>query len=84
MIFVLTRVAYRLNTFPLIHVNFIHALFNLLALVPLMERFEAEQGTLLSLAFFFGRRPYLALSSQTARLTNAQQPCPPYRQRYIF
>ena len=47
--------AYRLNTFPLVHVNFIHALINLLALAPLLERFEAEHGTLLSLALFFGR-----------------------------
>ncbi|KAI4149024.1 MAG: hypothetical protein LQ340_004819 [Diploschistes diacapsis] len=31
-------------------------LFNTLALVPLMERFEADHGTLLSAAFFVGRR----------------------------
>ncbi|KAF7563719.1 hypothetical protein G7046_g360 [Stylonectria norvegica] len=46
--------AYRLSTFPLIHLNVIHALLNLLALTPLMERFEAEYGTLTSLALFFG------------------------------
>ncbi|MCJ1378053.1 putative rhomboid protease [Xylographa soralifera] len=45
---------YRLNTYPLIHVNFLHALFNALALTPLMERFEAENGTLVTLAMFFG------------------------------
>jgi len=45
---------YRLNTFPLLHLNFFHALFNTLALTPLMERFEAEFGTLTSLALFFG------------------------------
>lgn len=46
--------AYRMNTFPLIHVNFLHALMNVLALTPLMERFESEYGTLTSLAMFFG------------------------------
>lgn len=47
---------YRLNTFPLLHLNFFHALFNTMALTPLMERFEAEFGTLTSLALFFGRK----------------------------
>jgi membrane associated rhomboid family serine protease len=46
---------YRLNTFPLIHQNFFHMIFNILALTPLMERFEAEFGTLTSLSLFFGR-----------------------------
>ncbi|KAL8915552.1 MAG: hypothetical protein Q9171_000117 [Xanthocarpia ochracea] len=45
---------YRLNTYPLIHRNFLHAFFNTLALVPLLERFEAEHGTLLSGAMFGG------------------------------
>ncbi|RYP32337.1 hypothetical protein DL766_004012 [Monosporascus sp. MC13-8B] len=45
---------YRLNTFPLIHLNFFHAILNVLALTPLMERFEAEFGTLTSLSLFFG------------------------------
>lgn len=48
--------AYRMNTFPLIHLNFLHALLNVLALTPLMERFESEYGTLTSLAMFFGRK----------------------------
>lgn len=46
--------AYRLSTFPLIHLNFIHTFLNVLALTPLMERFENEYGTLTSLALFFG------------------------------
>ncbi|KAH8653323.1 rhomboid family protein [Xylariales sp. PMI_506] len=46
--------AYRINTFPLIHLNFFHTLFNVLALTPLLERFENEHGTLTSLAMFFG------------------------------
>ncbi|KAI1412697.1 hypothetical protein F5Y13DRAFT_162510 [Hypoxylon sp. FL1857] len=45
---------YRINTFPLIHINFFHALFNILSLTPLLERFENEFGTLTSLALFFG------------------------------
>lgn len=47
---------YRLSTFPLIHVNFLHAILNVLALTPLMERFENEYGTLTTLALFFGRK----------------------------
>ncbi|GAP85224.1 putative rhomboid protein 2 [Rosellinia necatrix] len=45
---------YRVNTFPLIHQNLLHAFFNILALAPLLERFETEFGTLTSLALFFG------------------------------
>ncbi|KAL8943280.1 MAG: hypothetical protein Q9216_001191 [Gyalolechia sp. 2 TL-2023] len=45
---------YRLNTYPLIHRGFFHALFNTFALVPLLERFEAEHGTLLTGAMFAG------------------------------
>ncbi|KAJ4291569.1 putative rhomboid protease [Collariella sp. IMI 366227] len=45
---------YRINTFPLIHLNAFHALMNVLALMPLLERFESEYGTLTSLALFFG------------------------------
>ncbi|KAI1340667.1 hypothetical protein F5Y15DRAFT_379540 [Xylariaceae sp. FL0016] len=45
---------YRINTFPLIHLNFFHAFVNILAITPLLERFETEFGTLTSLALFFG------------------------------
>jgi len=45
---------YRLNTFPFTHINFFHALVNILALTPLLERFESEYGTLNSLAMFLG------------------------------
>ncbi|TKA68689.1 hypothetical protein B0A49_05174 [Cryomyces minteri] len=34
--------------------GFIHMLFNLLALAPLLERFEAEHGTLVTLSLFTG------------------------------
>ncbi|CZT00857.1 related to GPI-anchor transamidase GAA1 [Rhynchosporium agropyri] len=45
---------YRTNTFPLIHAGFFHAFMNILALTPLLERFEAEHGTLTTLALFTG------------------------------
>ncbi|KFZ22657.1 hypothetical protein V502_02859 [Pseudogymnoascus sp. VKM F-4520 (FW-2644)] len=45
---------YRTNTFPLIHANLFHAFLNTIALVPLLERFETEHGTLTSLLLFFG------------------------------
>ncbi|KAI9788623.1 MAG: putative rhomboid protease [Peltula sp. TS41687] len=45
---------YRLSTFPLIHANVIHVLFNVLALVPLLERFEANHGSLVTFALFNG------------------------------
>jgi len=45
---------YRTNTFPLIHAGFFHTFMNVLALTPLLERFEAEYGTLTTLALFLG------------------------------
>ncbi|KAK5653552.1 hypothetical protein OQA88_8811 [Cercophora sp. LCS_1] len=45
---------YRLNTFPFIHLNAFHALMNVLAITPLLGGFEAEHGTLTSLALFLG------------------------------
>ena len=50
---------YRLNTFVLIHTGFWHMLFNTICLVPLLERFEAEFGTLTSAALFMGRKSKL-------------------------
>lgn len=47
---------YRLNTYPFIHTGFFHTLFNALALTPLLERFEAEHGTLTAVALFIGRK----------------------------
>jgi len=37
---------HRLNTYPLVHTGLIHALVNIVALTPLLERFEREIGTL--------------------------------------
>ena len=51
---------HRLNTYPLIHLGFIHMLLNSIALAPLLERFEAEHGTLVSAAFFGGRMLFLS------------------------
>ncbi|KAL4920275.1 Gaa1-like protein [Aspergillus aurantiobrunneus] len=45
---------YRTNTYPFIHTGFFHAFLNLLALTPLLERFEAEHGTLTAVALFLG------------------------------
>jgi glycosylphosphatidylinositol transamidase len=45
---------YRTNTYPFIHTGFFHAFLNLLALTPLLERFEAEHGTLTAIALFMG------------------------------
>ena len=53
-------IVYRTNTFPLVHVGFFHALWNILGLTPLLERFEAEYGTLTTLALFLGRMYFLS------------------------
>ncbi|KAL1899126.1 putative rhomboid protease [Sporothrix stenoceras] len=45
---------YRTNTFPLIHISLFHMVANVVALVPLMDRFECEHGTITTLALFFG------------------------------
>jgi membrane associated rhomboid family serine protease len=42
------------------HLNFFHMIFNLVALAPLLERFESEFGTLVTLALFTGRKKYKA------------------------
>ncbi|EGX96539.1 Peptidase S54, rhomboid [Cordyceps militaris CM01] len=69
--------AHRINTFPLIHLNLLHAIVNIFALTPLMERFENEYGTLTSLALFFGPLTtvpavlYLVIESAILQLNNA-------------
>jgi len=50
------HVVHRLNLFPLTHLNFFHMIFNLVAVTPLIERFESEYGTLVTLALFTGRK----------------------------
>lgn len=61
-------IVHRLNTFVFIHTGFFHALLNALALTPLLERFEAEHGTLTSIALFIGREYFLAIRSRFDRL----------------
>lgn len=46
--------AYRLNTFPFVHMGFWHMIIDLVAVVGLLERFEAEWGTLNCFALFLG------------------------------
>lgn len=45
---------YRLNTYPLIHVNLLQTVIDTCTLLPLLERFESEHGTLLTGALFLG------------------------------
>ncbi|KIW00835.1 uncharacterized protein PV09_07595 [Verruconis gallopava] len=45
---------HRLNTYPFLHLGLIHTLANLLALTPLLERFESEHGTLVTIVMFTG------------------------------
>lgn len=45
-----------LNTYPVVHSGIIQLAFTLTALVPLLQLFEAEHGTLICLAMFIGRK----------------------------
>ncbi|KAK8181937.1 uncharacterized protein BKA78DRAFT_258810 [Phyllosticta capitalensis] len=45
---------YRLNTYPITHLGFFHLIINLVAITPLLERFESEHGTLVSFSLFSG------------------------------
>lgn len=45
---------YRLNTYPLVHMGFFHMVMDTLCLIPLLERFENEWGTLNCLALWLG------------------------------
>lgn len=45
---------YRLNTYPLVHRGLIHMVIDTVCLVPLLERFESEWGTLNCLALWLG------------------------------
>lgn len=64
--------AYRLSTFPLVHLNLIHAALNVVALTPLMERFENEYGTLPTLSLFFGREGDAGACFAGGSLTTSQ------------
>ncbi|KAK4124157.1 Gaa1-domain-containing protein [Parathielavia appendiculata] len=45
---------HRTNTYALLHTDVFHLVMNMFAVIPMLERFEAEHGTLTSLALFFG------------------------------
>jgi membrane associated rhomboid family serine protease len=45
---------YRLNTYPLLHRSILHLLLNSITLIPLLERFEAEHGTVVTFILFTG------------------------------
>ncbi|PNS21828.1 hypothetical protein CAC42_426 [Sphaceloma murrayae] len=45
---------HRLNTYPFLHLGFVHFFLNIITIVPLLERFEAEFGTLITFALFTG------------------------------
>lgn len=45
---------HKLNTYPLLHLGIFHFLINLVSITPLLERFEAENGTLITLLIFTG------------------------------
>lgn len=81
------RVVYRTNTFPLVHAGFFHAFMNILALTPLLERFEAEYGTLTTLALFLGRT-YLGrelyLQARVAEFWHKFQLFPQFRHCYTL
>lgn len=46
---------HRLNTYPLVHTGVLHAAMNLVALTPLLDRFEKEVGTLKTALLIAGR-----------------------------
>lgn len=46
---------HRTNLYPLVHSGLIHAVVNLVALTPLLERFEREVGTLKTVLLIAGR-----------------------------
>lgn len=49
-----TLKVYRLNTYPLLHLSFLHLLPNTLCLVPLLDRFETTHGTITTFLLFTG------------------------------
>jgi hypothetical protein len=46
----------RLSTYPFLHIGLIHVFTNVLALTPLLEKFEMENGTLVTAIMFTGRK----------------------------
>lgn len=46
---------HRLSTYPFLHLGIFHTVVNIIALTPLLEKFEAENGTLVTTILFTGR-----------------------------
>lgn len=76
-------VVYRLNTFPLLHAGFIHMIVNIFALTPLLERFEAEHGSLPTLLLFTGRSFYSICSIALLSNTCASIRSPSWRKLHL-
>lgn len=55
------------------HLNFFHMIFNLVAVTPLLERFESEFGTLVTLALFTGRKQAMREEKGIMELTGVQR-----------
>jgi hypothetical protein len=53
---------HRLTTFPLVHLSLFHFLISVIPLIPLLEKFEEENSTIVTLLLFFGRKSLLQLS----------------------
>jgi membrane associated rhomboid family serine protease len=51
----LTLTAHRLSTYPFIHLGIFHTIVNIVALTPLLDKFEQENGTLVTVILFSGR-----------------------------
>jgi membrane associated rhomboid family serine protease len=47
---------HRLTTFPLVHLSLFHLVINVIPLLPLLEKFEEENSTIVTLLLFFGRK----------------------------
>lgn len=50
---------YRLNTYPLLHASALHLLLNAATLLPLLERFESEHGTIVTFILLTGSFGYI-------------------------
>ena len=61
--------AHRLSTYPFLHLGLFHTLVNVTALLPLLEKFEEENGTITTVLLFFGRK--IPPGSRVTRLNQA-------------
>ena len=52
-------IVHRINTYPLVHLGWLHLLLNLVAWVPLAERFEREIGSAKMGGLLLGRELFV-------------------------